>query len=365
MSTPARRTSLPSLVLPAAAVLAATAAGFGGPLDPPAGPITPTYKTLTEVEPRTVINDINTPGDADSIYRITQPGSYYLAGNVAGVVAKRGIEIASDGVTIDLMGFDLSGVAGSLDGIATTLSSLSSVSIRNGSVRNWGGRGIDLRTQGVRGGSLLDIRAIANGAGGLAVSHAFSVVRCSAFMNTGDGINGGFTSTVSDCSAWFNTGNGFWLGDTVTITNCAADSNQQNGIFAGNGCTVSACSSRLNLLNGIRVNGHCIILNNTCINNGVAASDGAGIHVVFEESRIEGNHCTDGDRGIDVDGPGNMIIRNTCANNTVDFAIAANNIYGPIIDRRIPAAVASTPAVNGTAAAGTLGSSDPNANYSY
>ncbi|HRJ49802.1 MAG TPA: hypothetical protein PKU91_04680, partial [Phycisphaerales bacterium] len=80
-----------------------------GPLDPPAGPVAGTYKTLTEVEPRIAINAVNTPGGANSLFRITQPGSYYLTGNITGVIGKHGIEIAASGVTIDLMGFDLQG----------------------------------------------------------------------------------------------------------------------------------------------------------------------------------------------------------------------------------------------------------------
>ncbi len=355
------------IALPTAAiVLLAVITTSAGPIDPPPGPITPTYKTLTEVEPRTAINLTNTPGDADSLFKITQRGSYYLTGNITGVVGKHGIEITSGGVTIDLMGFDLSGVPGSLDGIAATVNNLRSITIRNGSVRTWGDVGVDLRTESVRGGALLDVRATDNGGGGLAVGSAFSITRCSAYLNTGDGMQIGFISTVSECSSGANTGNGFWMGDTVTITGCSADGNQQNGISVGYGCVVSGCALRLNYLDGIRVNANSTILNNTCINNGFGfANDGAGIHVVFDDSRVEGNNCLDNDRGIDIDGAGNIIIRNTCANNTTDWAIVANNIYGPILDRRIPAAVASTPAVSGTAAASTLGSTDPNANFSY
>lgn len=53
-----------------------------GDLNPPAGPVSPTHKTLTEIEPRTAISMANTPGDADSLFKITQPGSYYLTGNI-------------------------------------------------------------------------------------------------------------------------------------------------------------------------------------------------------------------------------------------------------------------------------------------
>ncbi|HZW06443.1 MAG TPA: hypothetical protein VFF65_04910, partial [Phycisphaerales bacterium] len=52
-----------------------------GPIDPPAGPVAPTGRTLAEVEPRTPIGPVTTPGDADAVFKITQPGSYYLAGN--------------------------------------------------------------------------------------------------------------------------------------------------------------------------------------------------------------------------------------------------------------------------------------------
>jgi hypothetical protein len=41
-----------------------------GPLSPPAGPIAPTPGP----EPRIAINAVNTPGDANSLYKITQPG---------------------------------------------------------------------------------------------------------------------------------------------------------------------------------------------------------------------------------------------------------------------------------------------------
>ena len=55
-------------------------------------------------EPRIAINTASTPGDADSVFRITQPGSYYLTGNTSGVAAKHGIEIDASDVTLDLMG---------------------------------------------------------------------------------------------------------------------------------------------------------------------------------------------------------------------------------------------------------------------
>ena len=51
------------------------------------------------------------------MFKITQPGSYYLTSNVTGVAGKAGIEVTAPNVTIDLRGFELLGVPGSLAGI--------------------------------------------------------------------------------------------------------------------------------------------------------------------------------------------------------------------------------------------------------
>jgi hypothetical protein len=86
-----------------------------GDLNPPAGAVAPTMKTLQQVEPRIPLSATTTPGDADSLFRITQPGSYYLTGNVSVPANFNGIEVGASGfVTIDLSGFAIIGNAGSL-----------------------------------------------------------------------------------------------------------------------------------------------------------------------------------------------------------------------------------------------------------
>ena len=64
-------------------------------------------------------------------------------------------QIAASGVTLDLNGFDLVGVAGSLDGVSVTLLNAINVSVRNGSVRSWGGSGINLTDANVNNVPLL------------------------------------------------------------------------------------------------------------------------------------------------------------------------------------------------------------------
>ena len=370
-----------------AAALTLTAAGllFAGPLNPPAGPITSTNKTLQEVEPRIAINTTNTPGDADSLFKITQRGSYYLTGNITGVVGKHGVEIAvgADGssISIDLMGFELAGVFGSLDGISVAGASITrNVAIRNGTVRAWGGDGIDMLSglnnllsdlriegnggRGILAGSVSTVTgctALSNSDDGIYAGDGSTITGCTAFSNTGTGISTQFGSTITGCSAFGNRGDGISTTTGSTITGCSAYANTGGGITANNGCTISNCTARSNTLDGIVVNNDCLVLANMCSLNGFGAGLGAGVRIVGSDNRIEGNNCTDADRGINVELAGNIIIRNTCSGNTLDWVIAANNVVGPIVDRRAPASAA----ISGFSAPDSTGSTHPNANFSY
>lgn len=393
----------------AAALLVTGGLLVAGPLNPPAGPVAPTYKTLTEVEPRTAINAANTPGDTDSVFKITQPGSYYLMGNVTGAAGKHGIEIAASGVTIDLNGFDLAGVPGmgAFDGVSVTTSGLTDITVINGSVRNWGDDGVDLWSTAAANCRVEGVLASGNAGNGIMAGHGSTVTHCSSHNNTtgggiGYGIFGGVACTITHCSAYTNVGrgifasnggtishcssyqngdfgiltsagstishcssrnngnDGFSVNNASTITNCTAVSNTGRGIFGASGCTVADCTAHQNTLDGISCTSLCIIRGNTCSQNG-NGGDGAGILTTIGNNRIEGNNCTGADRGIDVDATRNIIIGNTCGGNTVNWSIVANNVVGPILDRTSPGSAA----INGNAAPSSLSTTDPNANFSY
>ena len=80
---------------------------LAGDLDPPAGPVAPTMKTLDEVEPRIALNQVNTPGNSGVAFLIPEPGSYYLTEDTPTVTFQGGIDVPTGGVTIDLNGFTL------------------------------------------------------------------------------------------------------------------------------------------------------------------------------------------------------------------------------------------------------------------
>jgi len=115
-------------------------AALAGPLaPPPPGPVAPTFKILTDIEPRIAVNATKTSVTSVTVYRISQPCSYYLAENLVGEAGKDGITIASTGVVLDLNGFELIGVAGSGDGVDANAGR---VTIRSGAVTGWDEHGI-------------------------------------------------------------------------------------------------------------------------------------------------------------------------------------------------------------------------------
>jgi hypothetical protein len=136
-----------------ALALLATLAGIvdAGPLDPP-GPPGPT-------------DSVRLPGTPISSlpFTISQSGSYYVTRNLSAPGDVDGITVAADNVTIDLMGFTVSGPAGNdgRGGIAES-GSRYSVKVRNGVLRDWGW-GIKMSTSGAV--SVEDMRILQNGVG--------------------------------------------------------------------------------------------------------------------------------------------------------------------------------------------------------
>lgn len=374
----------------AGAIIAATGLLIAGPLDPPAGQVSPTYKTLSDVEPRIAINSTNTPGDADSLFRISQPGSYYLTGNIEGVFGKAGIEVATSGVCIDLNGFSLIGQSGTTGVSPGTAGAITNIAIRNGVISGWfSGSGVSLVN--ATSVALEDLSVVACGVGiavgpsstvrncrvracpGDAISVGDnSVVRdCEAALNSSAGIRGGVNlliegcsitssgagvvcggeglirnttsrsnagvgfqlgerSTAEACTATGNAGSGFAAGDGAAIRGCTAANNGGVGIFANNGSSIENNLTRANQQDGIYVNFSCAVIGNNCNGDGTAAGNHGAIRAIGQANRIDSNNITYADRGLMIASGGNTIIRNSVKGCTVNFDIVGGNDVGPV-----------------------------------
>ena len=117
-----------------------------GPTAPvvPAGPVGPTYKTLADIEPRKALSAATAPGDEVSVFTITQPGTYYLTGDITAPANAAGITVLAADVTIDLGGFMIRGEVGSASGIVAL--GADRLAVRNGRINNCSSHGIYAET---------------------------------------------------------------------------------------------------------------------------------------------------------------------------------------------------------------------------
>lgn len=370
---------------------------LAGPITPPAGTVTPSYKTLGEVEPRTAINATNTPGDATTTYLITQPGSYYLTGNIAGTAGKAVITIATtDRVTIDLCGFS---VTGGTYGVTTPLGQ-DGLTVRNGTISSQSGGAVYLpgcdhaRLESltvlegtgptcITVGQFSIVRDchVQGGANGILTSDSCIVQGCTVSGPSQQGFQGGnncevsnciadtcgsdgfkFTgaeSTFSHCTARHCTSHGFEVGLNNLIENCVTSYDNGSGFLLGPQCTIRDSVADNCSAQGIVIQGGGTVLNNQCKANGNGTA--AGIWIQGTTSLVEGNHCIANGYGIYVSGIDNVIIGNRCGANTQNnYFIMANNSYGPVVS---PAYNAST--VSGSSIPSNLGTTDPNTNFAF
>ncbi len=387
-----------------------------GPLNPPAGPVAPSYRTLSEIEPRTPVQSLS--GNATALYTITEPGSYYLTGHISVPIGKHGIIIMSDRVTLDLGGFCLQGVAGSLTGV---WGQGAKITVRNGTVRGFGGPGIDLlngnahTVDGVHvndcgsfgvqvglrshvtqcsandnagagfrdsGESTFDRCEAHHNARGFEVYRGTMLRGCLAGTNTGHGFHEwsvGVGVTLIDCVATANLGRGFDLQhyahlvncraagnylegfcvqQRATIINCAAGSGGNHGYFLGFSSTILDSTATGNLWNGIVAASGCTIRGCTVTHHTLTTSS-VGIQLTGLRSLIDSCNVTNSYVGIKIDLAQNRVTRTTCAASTVSNweVVAGNQCYVVVAP--------NSGAIGGNSGGVPSGITDPNANFSY
>lgn len=331
----------------------AAAAALAGDLNPPAGVVAPTMRTLDQVEPRTIVNQQNTPGDATATYIIKLPGSYYLTSNLAGQDGKHGIIIQSLGVTLDLMGFELRGpgpAGGSTqDGIFVDSEAAASVVIRNGTIREWGGSGINanLATSSV----IEHIVSHDNTGSGIIIGDDSRITDCTANENGDEGFDIGRLSHARHCIANRNGSHGFLIDDDCLVIDCAASVNAADGFNADTGVRIERCLSSQNGSNGMDVNERCTVINCTVDWNDMAGigtdqswcrfigntitrhsfMGSSGIFISGSQSVVDGNTISEVTTGITIStGTRNCVMRNRITGFTTAISAPANNDVAPV-----------------------------------
>ncbi len=352
----------PSHLVVAALAVGATWAFGQGSLTPPAGVPVPNMKTLAQVEPRTLVNAVNTPGDASNTFVISQPGSYYLAGNLAQAAGKHGISIQANDVTLDLNGFAVIG-----DGTGTNLCGVNvpvaqtGFRVHNGAVRGWSGGGVqaaaaatlahhlilsgNLKTGLTAGNGSLVHDCVATGnttagfsggdrtqfsqcastvnATGFEGTSFVTITDCTANRNSADGIRVQSACLVARCNASRNSNNGITVVDGGTVSGCTANSNTFFGIqCSGTGTSISGCTVQANGSTGILTGTNGLASGNTCtLNaNGLRGDDG---------TRVDGNACN-GNTGTGIIVLSSFLVRNTSHGNGTSYELFGNTVNGPM-----------------------------------
>ena len=344
--------------LAAGALLAGKAAA--GPLTPPPGPIASTPGP----EPRIAVNSTNTPGDGSHLFRIRQPGSYYLETNVVGQPGINAIAIGANNVTLDLNGFSILGVPGSRSAIRV-ISSSSHITIRNGTIRFWPENGIEVVSPETSVNALVESLIIAEiGLVGVMAPDRATIRNCVVERCGSDAIRALSDANISDCVLFGNIGRGIVAQNCAIISRCSVRDNTGSGIVVGVGSIVSECSLRACGSVAIAAQAGCRISDNVLQENAsgitadsfnlitgnivsrqFAAAGSFGIRTTATGNRVESNSVLIHTPGIHLQARDNFLIRNSVASSQA-YLIVPFNAAGPII----------TPATLAT-------NSNPHANY--
>ncbi len=237
--------------------LVAASCALAGPLAPPPGPVTSTYKTLVEVEPRIAIGPTTTPGQSNAVYRITESGSYYLTEDLLVPASMVGIDVGFDvAATIDLNGFEIRGQFNAQTGIRTESSIIEvrSVVVRNGHISGMREYGLRLRANSVvvedvivsdcgSHGMLLDPLLVPARIARCTVRHCALDFHNSGLRTDSQAIPSRMPAVIVDCVFLGNGGSAIQAGPNSIVERALVDGGD-DGIAVMGGSRVEGCVIR-------------------------------------------------------------------------------------------------------------------------
>lgn len=237
-------------------------------------------------------------------FTINQSGSYYLTQNLTASSPNGSqlgqIDITADNVTIDLMGFTLAG--NNVNDFGIELSNVSTVTILNGIVRDFGLAGIYASSNSSANVavSVENMKLIGNGSLGSSANHSGVFIRMS-------------NSRITKTTAIDNGGYGLYVWTNGVIDDCIVrGSGGIYGIYGGNSSRISNNLSRGNFgTYGIYTSNSATITGNNSHENNI------GIYAL-NASTIINNHADNNDRWGIYGASGNTIIGNEVYFNNQD-----------------------------------------------
>jgi parallel beta-helix repeat protein len=322
-----------------------------GSLTPPGAP-GETMKTLAQVEPRTPISSLP--------YTISEPGSYYVTGNLSSTT--NGIVIESSGVTVDLMGFSLRGDGTSsypdydygIHVISSTNAVIENLVVKGGRISGFYG---GLYCQSMNNSRIEGLVVSDNTEHGVSLNDSNSghcngntIADCTISGNGDKGVylngreaqcNG---NTIADCTISDNGNDGVYLFSSKaqcngnTIADCTISGNGYYGVrlYGGsssqcNGNTITDCTISENGDKGVYLYGYGGQCNgNTIADCTISENGDKGVYLYGYGGQCNGNTITDctisenGDKGVYLYGYGGQCNGNTIA----DCTISENGGYG-------------------------------------
>jgi hypothetical protein len=212
------------------------------------------------------------------------PGYYYLTGNLTST-GSNGITVNADNVTIDLMGFALSGPPNGLaEGITINANN---VEIRNGTITGWY-NGIYYGSGGSRCRAI-GVRAVGN--------------RC--------GISLGYDSLIKGCSAS--------PGSNTTGTGLRVASGAISGCIVMNFSPNDSSEGQIHVLFGGRASDNLVL---NCGSTGIRGQN---------STTVTGNSVTNCKNGIDMSGGGSLIGNAVVAYSTQTALLFDSNGVNPVV----------------------------------
>ncbi len=309
-----------------AIVVAGSWLAKAGSLTPPVGPVASTMVTLDDimVAVTTASGDPRIPIDTLP-FGIGAPGSYVVTMPLTSV-GLPGITVSASNVTIDLNGFNLTGMMAGPGEVGIIVDPLvTNVTILNGTISGWGDSGIDMAGPG-EGHRVDGVTVELCGGSGIVLSSDCDVKNCIVRFNEGDGIvttdNCRIVDTVA-VSNGFPAGAGPGFGDGIylggannSLEGCVLGDNYDDGVsvaFLSN--TAHDCTAEGNGLGsglgygflGVQRLTDCSMSENTGL--GAFVSHGVVVNCVAEDNggtgiSVEFSHVSDcyadsnGDNGI-------------------------------------------------------------------